>query len=170
MTIMYCKYCGKEISLDSRFCSYCSKELNGESQIESSRLSFYPIWILYIIWFIVNIVALNSHIFPNYNLKRFFIYSFLIPGLWLLAYKLCYRVSKLSFVLYSAWLILNSYYIMAGSSKTWDKYIFIFYRSKGTGILDPINYHFSDFIIYAIVLPIIIYLISRLFTSKMTNR
>lgn len=48
---MYCKYCGKEISEDSRFCNYCGKALQevgekGEKEYEQWKIN--TIYCLYI--------------------------------------------------------------------------------------------------------------------------
>ena len=39
--IRYCRYCGKQIDVDSTFCTHCGKSVNSKELSESLNLSFW---------------------------------------------------------------------------------------------------------------------------------
>lgn len=63
---MFCKKCGKQIDDDAKFCSGCGVKQHHEGKdifsFPTNHVSLYLI--LYVIWFIINILFLN---FSNYS-------------------------------------------------------------------------------------------------------
>ena len=108
---MYCKHCGKAIDDNSTFCKYC-----GRSQgANSNNITSMPIWVVYGMWFIVNLYLLmgekhseaSSYFFPFtsrcgygyyysdsfdkkfYNFSEFAVYVFILPAILYIIYRWC---------------------------------------------------------------------------------
>ena len=112
---MYCKYCGKEITDDSKFCSNCGKALNGSLTTEL-RLVCHEIWskllenkkLSYVcaLWLTLNFALLllgndpvcyyppAHYFYPEiglgeisiYDIREFIFYAFLLPfAVWLVS-------------------------------------------------------------------------------------
>ena len=91
---MYCKNCGKEIDDNSSFCKYCGKSQGNCN----NSLSNKPVWLIYLIWAIVNLYLLmgdkesdaSDFFFPSiftneawnkwyYDFSEFLFYVFILP-------------------------------------------------------------------------------------------
>lgn len=107
---MYCKHCGKEIDDNSTFCKYCGKSQGANSNSITSK----PVWVVYGMWFIVNLYLLmgvkndltSSYFFPFtngcyhgyynvskcfdkklYDFSEFAVYVFILPAIIYIIYR-----------------------------------------------------------------------------------
>lgn len=102
---MYCSYCGNKIPTNSKYCNFCGKRVSNNYNLSKSNRYYI---LLYIIWAILNVVALasgnscrraKSHFFPfslncagasntcpednnifaSYDWSELFVYTLIIP-------------------------------------------------------------------------------------------
>ena len=120
---MYCKYCGKEISDDSKYCQHCGESQGQESKLEFNGLfaSFAKhkkIWLIYLIWVLINFVVFISGNIEHYDSHpqaTFFPFPYT-------------PISEL-------------------------------YRYYRYDWFDIDSYDFSEFMVYCIIIPLIVYLV-----------
>ena len=101
---MYCKHCGKEIAEDSTFCNHCGKSQGANH----SNITSKPVWIVYGMWFLANLIllmgekrhnasccffpytedeSLYSFVKDFYDFSEFAVYVFILPAILYIIYR-----------------------------------------------------------------------------------